>query len=862
MKVRTHIIQKERKRLVLSDFKGVDFSSSPFRVSQNRATEMKNLINEYGVNHKRHGWREVRNFKPYDSEESYTVNGIFDYRHGSHKVMIVHAGERLFRIDAELGINTEITDYECISEAFELTDTKSQGFYSGGRLYIVGVGDYLVYGSWDGGESYELRRVYGDKDTYVPTTTISIDHDGHTSDTARATLDKVNLLTAYRINQLLGASLIDKDDEGVETTVASRSWTLDSGYIDEGSDVFITLETLDSSGEAVTCEILNSGSDKTQLYVSSGTGEAVGTVDYEKGRITLTIDTAPQIEGADNIFVRFSAGASDGGAVRGCNFGVLFGADGNTDRLFLSGNRDMPNVDFYSEAEDYTYFPDRNYCVVGSDASAIIGYVRLADSTLVIFKEEYMNEPGLFYRTGTTQIEYDSAGVISDVYGIFPVVAGTMGEALINRHALANFGDDALMLSRNGVYGIVLGENSRTTERYTRERSRPINEKLKNNNLEGAAAIVYQNKYFLAVDDACYIADGRFTFRTSDSLDGAFNYEWWYWDNIPAHVFAVYDNELYFGTADGRLCRFDEEYTDRTYQVCEAGDIAYNTESGTVIYREGIEVRENDKIAFADPFYVILQAGCGVKDGCIGLPEEMADHIYNGLEVYAENVDGTELSREVKYYVTEADKESLTYRLADEDGILLELSDTAEGAGFDLCRDLSGRELYITAVDEAESGEFSVKEFKDGARLALIDGEYNAVPQPRATVVYSRNVVAEWYSQIMDMGTNEASKTLLKITVSTEPEINGNISFGYETRAVSKLIGAKGLHNTNVFSFDSLSFESFSFDSGYASSYSVRVNERNFNFIIFRFISEGDTDCAVNDITLIYKINRSNIGVR
>ena len=159
MRVRTHIQQKERRRLVLSDFKGVDFSSSPFRVSQSRATDMRNLINEYGVNHKRHGWREIRNFKPYDGEGSYVINGIFDYRHSSHSVLIVHVGRKLYRVDARGGINTDITGYECISEGFLLEDARSQAFYSGGRLYIVGVGDYLVYGSWDGGESYELRQV-------------------------------------------------------------------------------------------------------------------------------------------------------------------------------------------------------------------------------------------------------------------------------------------------------------------------------------------------------------------------------------------------------------------------------------------------------------------------------------------------------------------------------------------------------------------------------------------------------------------------------------------------------------------------------------------------------------------------------
>lgn len=855
MKVRTHIAQKERKRLVLSDFKGVDFSSSPFRVSQNRATDMKNLINEYGVNHKRHGWREIRDFKPYDSEESFAINGVFEYRHGGRRELLIHAGSRMFRVDASGGISDKLTEYECISEGFTLKDEKSQAFYSGGRLYIVGVGDYLVYGSWDG-ETYELRRVYGDADTYIPTTTISIDNDAREADTARATLDQVNLLTPYRKNQLLGASLTSTAEDGSEIVAESMTWTLDSGYIDEGTDVKILLETLDEGGEAVTVEISNSGSDKTLLYAE---GVQVGSVDYVNGKITLTVDTTPQIEGADNIFVTFSVGAKNETVIGKCSFGILFGADGNTDRLFLSGNADMPNVDFYSEAEDFTYFPDRNYCVVGSDISAIKGYVRLADSTLVIFKEEYIGEPALFYRTGTTNIEYDASGNISDVYGIFPVVAGAMGEALINRHTLANFGNDALMLSRNGVFGIILSQSSRTTESYTRERSRSINEKLKHNDLENAAAVVYDNKYFLSVDGVCYVADGRFTYRTSDNLDGAFNYEWWYWDNIPARVFSVIDNLLYFGTADGRICRFDEEYTDRSYQLCEEGDLSYDTDNSTIVYRSGIVVSENDKIVFEDSLYALFQGGCVAADGRIAFPKRMLDYIYNGIEVYAENVGESGLAREVKYLISEVDKDSLTYRLTDEDGADVELTD---GVSFDLCKHLTGRELYISGVDERDAGEFYLKEYGNGERLTLMAGEYNAVPQPRATIEYSKNVVAEWYSQIMDMGTNEQAKTLLKMTISCEPEMNGNISFGYETRAVSKLIGAHGLSNMRVFSFDDLSFESFTFDCGYASSYSVRVNVRNFNFIVFRVISDGDTDCAVNDITLIYKINRSNIGVK
>lgn len=856
MKVRSHIRTKERETLVLSDFKGVDFSSSPFRVRKTRATQMRNLISENGINHKRHGWAEIKNFKPYDSQESYSVNGIFIYRNGKENVTLCHVGRRIYRID-RVSDSGELTDYECISGEIALLDERSQAFYSGGRLYIVGAGDYLVYGTWNDGESYELRRVYDDEDTYVPTTTISIDNDDNTSDTARSSLEQVNMLTPYRKNKLLGASLKGKDEEGNEITLEGRSWTLDSGYINEDSLVAVTVETLDDEGNTVTSEISNSGTDKTKLFDSLGT--EVGAIDFSAGRITLTIDTTPQIEGMDNITVRFAVG-EDNGYIRSCKFGILFGADGNTDRLFLSGNSELPNVDFFSESEDFTYFPDRNYCAVGSDAAAIMGYVRLADSTLVIFKGEYNGEPSLYYRTGSTRIEYGDDGVIDDMYGIFPVVAGAIGESLVTRYALANFGSDALMLSRNGVYGIVLGANSRTTERYTRERSRSINEKLKNNDLESAAAVVYQNKYYLAVDGECYIADGRFTYSTEDSLDGAFNYEWWYWDNIPARVFAVIDNRLYFGTADGKICVFDDEYVDRTYYSCEPGDLTYNPELSTVDYRSGIKISEGDRITFKDPIYVYLQRECLVSDGRVAFPPEVSEYVRDGLEVYVDGFDGAELTAGVKYTLLEVDRVSNSYTLG-RGGVPIDMT-AIEGKSFSLVRNLAGTELYITEIDGRAAGGFSLKAQKNGEPLILAVGEYNATPQPSATIVYVQNVVAEWYSQIMDLGTNVSSKTLLKMAISCETEINGSISFGYDTRTVSRLMGSRGLTSTRVFSFESFSFENFSFDCGYASSYTVKLNERNFNFIMVRFISESDGDCAVNDITLIYKINRSNIGVR
>lgn len=446
---------------------------------------------------------------------------------------MVHAGKRFYRL-LNNGGKYSVEDITLTSTYLaarvntdKIKDQRSQAFFNKGRAYIIGCGDYLVYGTWNGGESYELRRVANNEDTYIPTTTISIDND-EVSDDTRGSLDDVNCLSSKRINQLLGIS---------ET---GKTWTLDSGSIDTNTTVNIELQTIREEA-AVTVQISNTGSDKTILYEGS---TQVGTVDFENGKITLSIDTTPQIENRDNIFVTFEHSVEGYiERITNCNFGVLFGVNGNTDRLFLAGNAEYPNIDFHSEADDYTYFGDLNTASMGSDSVPISGYGRLSDSTLVVYKSETSQEASIFYRTGSYKEYYDSSGNLDTIRGVFPTSAGSIGEGVVSRYACANFAGDNIILSRNGIFGIVLADNVATTERYTRERSRSINEKLKTHaDLSEAVGIVYKNRYYLAVDNVVYIADSRYKYTANDDIDGSYNYEWWYWDNCPVRVWANIDN--------------------------------------------------------------------------------------------------------------------------------------------------------------------------------------------------------------------------------------------------------------------------------------------------------------------------------
>lgn len=866
MRASTNISLKSRSELVLDGFLGADFSSSPLKVKQNRATKMQNFINEYGVNKKRNGWHELFCIRDSDGKTQ-KINGIFPFKQEEQDILIIHAGTKIYKVTwNSLEAHYDYSDIT-LSSSYEaalvqparLKDQRSQAFVNKGKCYILGCGDYLVYGTWNDGDSYELRRVANNEDTYIPTTTVSIDADS-VEDVNVSSLDAVNLLSSKRRNKLLGSSS------------SNQTWTLDAGKIDSNTDIEITLETVDASNEnePMTLLIRNNQPSATTLYVVKRDGESLstpyitcGSVNFEKGKITFTMPTTPQIEGRDNILVEFYC-AVDGNEdmITNCEFGILFGVGGNTDRLFVSGNPDAPNIDFHSAMDDYTYFEDTGTAALGSDSSAINGYIRLSDNALVILKDgrlrDSKGDATIFYRQGQYREYYTANGNLDKQVAIFPSTAGNTGEISLSRYACANFGGDNLMLSANGVFGIVLANNVATAERYTRERSRSINEKLtRHENLTEAVGIVFKNRYYLAVDGVCYIADARFKYTDANNLDGSYNYEWWYWTNMPVRVWAEINNQLWFGCADGRICTFDNEYTDRTLQNFGEDGLNIDVINNRINYAPAsdIVIKDGDAAVIqTDGIYALFMDDDNyiVKNGLIYVEEKAISKIYDGIEVYADQVGMSGLTADTKYIISGTDRAACTFWLSNQYGEKVALI----GEGFRLLRNISNTQLYLSNITDSS---FMLKSSRVGDNLIL--ASYNGTTHNiiQAQIIHKENVVADWYTPIMDLGTNADSKTLLEMTICTEPEINGRVSFGYETRYSNRLQNAKGI---NVFSFDDLSFENFAFDTGFASSYTVKCNERNFNFIIFRFVSDDEYNCAINSFTILYKINKANRGVR
>lgn len=87
----------------------------------------------------------------------------------------------------------------------------------------------------------------------------------------------------------------------------------------------------------------------------------------------------------------------------------------------------------------------------------------------------------------------------------------------------------------------------------------------------------------MCVNDHCYVLDGRS--KSQDKYNNTdFLYESYYWENVPAKVFNVFKNELWFGDANGHLCKFNSDVVGRT-KYCDNGTA--NVNDGGEIYMTG-----------------------------------------------------------------------------------------------------------------------------------------------------------------------------------------------------------------------------------------------------------------------------------
>lgn len=297
----------------------------------------------------------------------------------------VHAGAKLY-FRAPDGTQTELC--ADMNEAF------SQSFTMKGVLYLMDGKTYRAVRKSSKNTAWEAVSVSGT--AYVPTTTISAAPTG-----GGTSYEAVNLLTPKRINTFIG--------DGTAT-----QFKVDATDLDE------TAVTAEVNGSAITVSAVNRSTGMVTLAAAPANGNGLANVSIA--------------------FAKTVSGHAD--KINKCRFAGLYGGKNDT-RVFLSGNPEEPDCDWQSGLYDPTYFPDTGYTRMGTDASAIVGYLKQYESQVVV-KSGGAQEATSYLRT------YMMA---DDGSALYPLKQGAQGEGAISSRCFAVLNDLPLYLSARGDAG-------------------------------------------------------------------------------------------------------------------------------------------------------------------------------------------------------------------------------------------------------------------------------------------------------------------------------------------------------------------------------------------------------------------------
>lgn len=496
---------------IIDKFLGCDFTSSPSSIDENHGSECKNFIRYMpGKIRKRMGYEAI-------CKGSGSAYAIWKWDNNNY---IVHIGTTMYHIgrnvttgELDFSVVTSGTD-TVYSQSIKNSNNVKKVFTAQKYAFIRSNEIALIFGN---GELYfytggsKVYTVSDYPDVYIPTVTISKKPQGGG--------------TSYEAFNLLNT----KFEESFYTSADDSSET-------EYHLSFTNLASVES------VEVMDSNGD---WHTKTATTDY--SVNLEAG--TVTFVTAPgqsPSEGEDN--VRIIASKSFSGyfnRIAKCKFAIAYGVNGNYDRVFISGNPEYPNYDWYSAMDDATYFPDTNYSCLGSDASPINGYA-IVSNLLVTLKGDGSDKQAAIIRSGAIDTNGEA---------IFSVVKSLQGYPVVAPDTSVVAGIEPMFLTREGIMAITSTDVS--GEHMMNSRSFFLNGKLLNEpHLELSFAIRNGDYYMLFVNSHVYILDTLQIITTENTPYSTRQYATFYWDNVPATCAITIDDVVYFGTSDGTIMRF------------------------------------------------------------------------------------------------------------------------------------------------------------------------------------------------------------------------------------------------------------------------------------------------------------------
>jgi len=474
-----------RSTLTIDTFLGADFTNDPASVDIDKSPNLLNMIREVpGKVRKSMGYKTMASF-------SDAINGYHTMRGKAHG--LIHSGTKIYEADFD---NPTVL-------CSDAKDSRSRSWQFGDKVCILDGKALLI---WDG-STVKKATV----DATIPVTLIAGEPSG-----GGKSYYALNLLSPGFTEQFLG----------------------------EAGTTEYHLSYKDLDATPVKAEILQNDGTWTEMAEGSGF-----SVNRTTGVVSFTAPPGESpVTGEDNVKItayKTVSGYAD--RINKCNIGVLYGASGDLNRLFVTGNPDneYTNYQWYSAANDPTYFPDTNYQLIGTSKSRIVGYT-VINSYLVVLKDKQEIEQNIVL-VGSTTVNDETK---------FNTQTTLHGAPCICTDSTAYLSGEPLFLTDLGVYAIT--SQDITGRELTNLRSFFLNGKLLDeSNLETAFAFVYKDFYVLSINGHLYILDGLQPIQTDKSAPySTRQFVGYYRDNVDANVMWEEDGALWFGSKSGKVCKF------------------------------------------------------------------------------------------------------------------------------------------------------------------------------------------------------------------------------------------------------------------------------------------------------------------
>ena len=205
----------ERGEVNINSFKGVDYSSSAFNVSDNRAIDILNLIFKDNVIQKRKGFKHVLSLT-----EKGKIHNIIKFQDG----YVIHCGTKLYVANESFEITTQVSNATLLDKKVTMLEKNNRLYVLSGIKYFYLDNNFVVHNCED--------------NAYIPTTTIGIVNSYNPSGTTnvtdgnRTSLDKVNNLSNLVINELISGTRINENTKDIEFNIYTK-YLLDNDFDEE-----------------------------------------------------------------------------------------------------------------------------------------------------------------------------------------------------------------------------------------------------------------------------------------------------------------------------------------------------------------------------------------------------------------------------------------------------------------------------------------------------------------------------------------------------------------------------------------------------------------------------------------------------